>query len=96
TTAVRAAAQQSDPARFDAEVAAARSRVGQAIRTVSDAVHQVHGALGFTHEHILHHFTRRTWAWRDEYGNESFWEERLGRHIASTAAANVWAFIATP
>ncbi|MEM6707798.1 MAG: acyl-CoA dehydrogenase family protein [Pseudomonadota bacterium] len=70
TTAVRAAAQQSDPARFDAEVAAARSRVGQAIRTVSDAVHQVHGALGFTHEHILHHFTRRTWAWRDEYGNE--------------------------
>ncbi|NKC01599.1 MAG: hypothetical protein GKR90_24290 [Pseudomonadales bacterium] len=81
--------------RFIPEVAAAKSRVGEAVGTVAEQVHQIHGAMGFTHEHRLHHFSRRTWAWRDAWGNEFEWQEKLGHHIANLGADNVWDFIAT-
>ena len=42
--------------------------------------HQVHGAIGFTKEHILHRFTLRLLAWRDDFGNES----ALGRRRSAT------------
>ena len=48
-------------------------RVGEAAGDGAAIAHQVHGAMGFTYEHSLHHFTRRLWAWREEFGNESFW-----------------------
>ena len=51
--------------------------------------------MGFTHEHQLHHYTRRLWAWRDEYGNETYWQQRLGNHLAGIGADAVWDFIAT-
>ncbi|HLY52380.1 MAG TPA: acyl-CoA dehydrogenase, partial [Steroidobacteraceae bacterium] len=50
---------------------AAKLRVGEAAGKVCDIVHQVHGAIGFTHEHRLHQLTRRLWSWRDEFGVES-------------------------
>ncbi len=81
--------------RFALEVAAAKSRVGEAAGIVVEAVHQVHGAMGFTYEHELHHFTRRLWAWREEYGGEVYWQTLLGDHIAARGADRVWDFIAT-
>jgi len=81
--------------RFTLEVAAAKARVGEAAGVCAELAHQVHGAMGFTHEHRLHHFTRRVWAWRDEFGNETYWRRRLGRHIAGLGAAGVWDFLAT-
>ncbi len=81
--------------RFELEVAAAKSRVGEAIGTVVEAIHQVHGAIGFTYEHQLHHFTRRLWAWREEYGGEVYWQRKLGEKIAVLGADSVWDFIAT-
>ena len=54
--------------RFIAEVAASKARVGEAVGIVAEQVHQVHGAMGFTHEHRLHHFTRRLWAWHTTNG----------------------------
>ena len=51
--------------------------------------------MGYTHEHTLHHFTRRVWAWRDEFGNESWWQQRLGRHLAVLGAGGLWDFLAT-
>lgn len=81
--------------RFPLEVAAAKARVGEAAGIVAESAHQVHGAMGFTHEHQLHHFTRRVWAWRDEYGNEAFWQQRLGRHLSGIGADKVWDFLAT-
>ncbi len=51
--------------------------------------------MGFTHEHKLHHFTRRAWAWRDEFGNDVFWRRQLGAHIAGVGADGAWDFIAT-
>ena len=82
--------------RFVLEVAAAKSRVGEAVGIVVEGIHQVHGAMGFTYEHELHHFTRRLWAWREEYGGEPYWQTLLGEHIAAFGAERVWDFIATP
>ena len=68
----------------------------QAASTGAAIGHQVHGAMGYTYEHRLHHFTRRLWAWRDEWGNEFYWQAKLGQHLAGLGADQVWGFIATP
>lgn len=81
--------------RFECEVAAAKARVGEATGVVAEQVHQVHGAMGFTHEHRLHHFSRRSWSWRDQWGNEFQWQAALGRKLCSLGADRVWDFIAT-
>jgi acyl-CoA dehydrogenase len=81
--------------RFELEVAAAKARVGEAAGIVAESAHQIHGAMGYTHEHQLHHFTRRVWAWRDEYGDEAVWQQHLGRHLAALGADRVWDFLAT-
>ncbi len=78
---------------FADQVAAAKARLGEAGGVVAEIAHQIHGAMGFTHEHGLHHYTRRIWAWRDEYGRESQWQERLGRRIAAGGADQLWDFI---
>lgn len=81
--------------RFSCEVAASKARVGEAVTVAAEQVHQIHGAMGFTHEHRLHHFSRRAWAWRDEYGNEFYWQTLLGAHLAELGADNLWRYIAT-
>jgi len=73
---------------------AAKLRVGEAAGKVCDIVHQVHGAIGFTHEHRLHQLTRRLWSWRDEFGIESAWALELGRLVASQGADGIWPFLA--
>ncbi len=88
-----------DGDRAEEEVAVGKSRVGEAVRTVAELAQQVHGAMGYTHEHRLHHTTRRLWAWRDEFGTEPVWERRLGEKLAALVAAEggtgLWSFIAT-
>ena len=79
--------------RFVDEAAAAKARVGEAAGIGAELAHQVHGAMGFTHEHDLHRFTRRLWAWRDEHGHETVWQTRLGRRVAAGGADRVWDFI---
>lgn len=76
-----------------AEVAAAKTRVGEAATTGAAIAHQTHGAMGFTYEHSLHQATRRLWAWRDEFGNESYWAIQLGRMVAAKGADNLWPFV---
>ncbi|MBV9828610.1 MAG: acyl-CoA/acyl-ACP dehydrogenase [Alphaproteobacteria bacterium] len=73
-----------------AEVAIAKVRVGEAASTGAAIAHQVHGAMGFTYEHSLHHATRRLWAWREEFGNESHWSLQLGRMVAARGADELW------
>ena len=84
-----------DDTRFALEVAAAKSRVGEAVGVVVQIAHQVHGAIGYAHEHQLQHFTRRLWAWRDEYGNEFAWQQRLGQELCLRGADGLWDFLAT-
>ena len=78
---------------FGVAVGAAKARTGEAAGIAAEIAHQVHGAMGFTHEHSLHHFTRRLWAWRDEYGRETHWQEKLGRRVAGLGADSVWEFL---
>lgn len=93
--AADAAVDALEDARFVFEVAGSKARVGEAVGLVAEQVHQIHGAMGFTHEHRLHHFTRRLWSWRDSFGNEFFWQTLLGRHLAELGADQAWDFIAT-
>jgi acyl-CoA dehydrogenase len=64
-------------------VAIAKIRVGHAAGTVAAIAHQLHGAIGVTDEYALHLFTRRLWAWRDEFGAEAWWSARLGRTVGA-------------
>jgi alkylation response protein AidB-like acyl-CoA dehydrogenase len=41
------------------ETAAAKTWVSQACKRVTVSAHQVHGAIGFTEDHILHYYTKR-------------------------------------
>ena len=91
--AVWAAVDSLESARARAEIAAAKIRTGEAGTVVGEAAHQVFGAIGYTYEHRLHHFTRRAWAWRDEYGNEFAWARELGSMIAGGGADAVWSFV---
>jgi acyl-CoA dehydrogenase len=75
------------------EVAIAKVRGGEAAGTGAAIAHQVHGAMGFTYEHSLHHATRRLWSWREEFGNEAVWAARLGRMVAERGADQLWPFI---
>ncbi len=63
--------------------AAAKVRAGAAVEVVAKLAHQVHGAIGFTQEHRLHHLTRRCWAWRDEAGSELAWSGVLGAGLVA-------------
>jgi acyl-CoA dehydrogenase len=75
------------------EIAIAKVRAGEAAGTGAAIAHQVHGAMGFTYEHSLHHATRRLWSWREEFGNEAVWAARLGRMVAEHGADGLWPFI---
>jgi acyl-CoA dehydrogenase len=75
------------------EIAIAKVRGGEAAGTGAAIAHQVHGAMGFTYEHSLHHSTRRLWSWREEFGNEAVWAARLGRLVAARGADELWPFI---
>jgi acyl-CoA dehydrogenase len=76
-----------------AEVAVAKLRVGEAAGAGAAIAHQVHGAMGFTYEHSLHHATRRLWAWREEFGNETHWATQLGHMVAARGADELWPFL---
>jgi acyl-CoA dehydrogenase len=81
--AVQAAAPSSG-ATADGGLAAAAAKIvaGQAATAVAAAAHQAHGAIGMTREYELGQLTRRLWAWRDEYGSESYWSTWLGDRLA--------------
>jgi acyl-CoA dehydrogenase len=74
-------------------IAAAKTRVGEAAGAAAAIAHQVHGAIGFTYEHQLHHATRRLWSWRDEFGAEAYWSGEIGRQVAARGADQLWPFI---
>jgi acyl-CoA dehydrogenase len=75
---------------FSFAVAVAKARTGEAAGKVAEVCHQVHGAMGFTQEHPLHFATRRLWSWRDEFGNEPWWQERIGRMVCARGGEALW------
>jgi acyl-CoA dehydrogenase len=49
--------------------------------------------MGYAMEHPLQSVTRQLWAWRDEYGNEAFWNAHIGEQVFAAGEGNAWAFI---
>jgi alkylation response protein AidB-like acyl-CoA dehydrogenase len=76
------------------EATAAKIRSAEAAQEGAAIAHQVHGAIGFTKEHILHRYTLRMLAWRDDFGNESYWAAELGNRIAARGADEFWPLVA--
>lgn len=86
-----AEANATQLARF--EIAAAKARIGEAVAVNAGVAHQVHAAMGFTHEHPLHRSTRRLWAWRDEFGSEAEWAAWVGSVAAQIGGERLWEFV---
>ena len=77
------------------EAASAKIRCAEAAQEGVAIAHQVHGAIGFTKEHILHRFTLRLLSWRDDFGNESHWAAALGHLVAARGADDLWPLVAS-
>jgi acyl-CoA dehydrogenase len=77
------------------EAASAKIRCAEAATEGVAIAHQVHGAIGFTKEHVLHRFTLRLLSWRDDFGNESHWAAELGNLVASRGANEFWPLVAS-
>ncbi|TRW88388.1 acyl-CoA dehydrogenase [Mycolicibacterium sp. 018/SC-01/001] len=78
---------------LDFLVAAARSCAGHATSVVVRNAHQVHGAIGTTIEHRLHHLTRAALAWRSEYGTTKQWDDRLTGMAMRAGPQGLWSLI---
>ena len=65
-------------------------RTAQAASAGAAIAHQVHGALGMTHEHALRFSTTRLWAWRSEWGAEAQWSEELAELAVSAGSEGLW------
>ncbi|AWY38983.1 acyl-CoA dehydrogenase [Pseudomonas putida] len=72
------------------DVAVAKVCAGEAATLAASVAHQVHGAIGFTHEHTLHFATRRLWSWRDEFGSDAQWAEVLGLSAIAAGSTGFW------
>jgi len=77
------------------EAASAKIRCSEAAEKGGAIAHQVHGAIGFTIEHILHRYTLRALAWRDDFGSESYWAVELGKMVAARGADELWPLVAS-
>jgi acyl-CoA dehydrogenase len=77
------------------EAAAAKIRCSEAAEKGAAIAHQVHGAIGFTIEHILHRYTLRALAWRDDFGHESYWAVELGKMVTARGADELWPLVAS-
>lgn len=84
----------SDAGRADSLLwLSAKAQAGVAATAIASSAHQILGAIGFTREHELHHFTTRLWQWRDEWGRQSACDLEIGR-AACAPARGLWEFIA--
>lgn len=78
----------ADGGRFS--IAAAKAQCSEFAQRIAAISHQAMGAMGFTHEHVLHHYTRRLWVWRRDFGSETFWGEQIGLAFAKAGPNALW------
>ena len=72
------------------DIAIAKARAGEAASIGAAIAHQIHGAIGFTLEYDLQFFSKRLYAWRDEFGNEAEWNLFYGRHLLGSQPGELW------
>lgn len=71
-------------------IAAAKTQTSEFAQRIAAIAHQSMGAMGFTHEHVLHHYTRRLWVWRRDFGSETFWGAKIGAAYAKAGPDALW------
>jgi alkylation response protein AidB-like acyl-CoA dehydrogenase len=59
------------------ETAIAKAWVSQACRRVMASAHQVHGAIGFSEDHILHFYTKKASADESSFGDVNYQLEKI-------------------
>lgn len=94
--AAEAAVNSAQERMADFEIMAAKLRASEAAGVCCRVAHQVHGAMGFTHEHPLHSYTRRLMSWRDEFASEAQCAEWIGQEIQRVGGASLWSYVSTP
>ncbi|MEX1280971.1 MAG: acyl-CoA dehydrogenase family protein [Acidimicrobiia bacterium] len=92
--AVDRAVRARDAGGGSVEVAAAKLLANRAASIATAASHQAHGAIGMTREYRLHHFSRRLWSWRHEFGGDRHWREVVGRAALDAGADGLFPLIA--
>ncbi|MFB5284714.1 acyl-CoA dehydrogenase family protein [Peribacillus sp. Hz7] len=75
------------------EVAYTRIRIEEAAKIVATSAHQVHAAIGVTHEHSLHQYTRRLWSWREEGAGEAYWTKQLANRLMEVQDDSLWGYL---
>lgn len=70
----------------------AKAQAGTAATKVAATAHQVLGAIGFTEDHELHHFTQLLWQERDTWARQAECERTIGRE-ACAAQGGLWAYL---
>jgi alkylation response protein AidB-like acyl-CoA dehydrogenase len=59
------------------EAAIAKAWVSQACRRVMASAHQIHGAIGFSEDHILHFYTKKAGADASSFGDVNYQLEKI-------------------
>lgn len=72
-------------------IAIAKSQSARAANLVAKHCHQIHGAIGFTLDHQLRHFTLRVIAWSMEFGDEKTWNRSIGHTVLDAPQGDLWA-----
>jgi alkylation response protein AidB-like acyl-CoA dehydrogenase len=63
------------------EVAMAKARIGEAYRRVTILGHQIFGGIGFTMEHPMHLYHRRSIAGEVAFGDSDFQKEKVAQEL---------------
>jgi len=96
-TAAACAAVQAATDQLDSfSIAAAKACASEVAGEAAAIAHQVHGAIGFTAEHALHRHSKTLWAWREEFGNEIYWNGHLGARVAAGGGDALWSELVGP
>lgn len=77
------------------EIASAKLLANQGAARATKACHQAHGAMGMTQEYPLHHYSRRLWSWRKEFGSERHWKRWLADVAVDAGADGLYPLIAS-
>jgi acyl-CoA dehydrogenase len=91
--AADAAIQAASDGDASFEIAAARVLACSTASSATRAAHQAHGAMGMTREYPLHHFSRRLWSWRHEFGKEHYWRLAVGKHAVAAGADGLYPLV---
>jgi acyl-CoA dehydrogenase len=73
-----------------ASAASARIIAASGATEAARLAHQLHGAMGVTHEDGLHRLTTRLWAWQDAVTSERKWSILLGEAAIDGGEELVW------